>query len=162
MHEAPNRNSIHSIYKQCIETKKSVIYNSKHTLPQNKEIWLQTTLTPIIDHKEKITAIIAIDSDISQLKEANEKLRALDIFKEEMTTMIVHDLKNPLNSIIGLAENDIVKQSGKHMLNLVMNILDVQKHENAKINLKTATYFLDGVAKSAMEQVSLLYERIHE
>ncbi len=94
-----------------------------------------------------------------ELKTVNIKLQRLGKFKEEMTGMIVHDLKNPLNSVISLAENDIVKQSGKQMLNIVMNILDVQKFEDAEIQLKLTNNSIFEVSKAAIYQVKLLYEQ---
>ncbi len=68
-------------------------------------------------------------------------MKVLSQFKEEMSGMIVHDLKNPINTIINIADSDnnenglLIKHSGKKMLNLVMNILDVQKYENAGFEL---------------------------
>jgi len=100
-----------------------------------------------------------IEHQKEEIEIVNEKLRELDQFKEEMTGMIVHDLKNPLNSIIGSAENDTVKQSGKQMLNMVMNILDVQKYEETEIKLKKASFSIYLIAQSALEQVILLYEQ---
>lgn len=100
-----------------------------------------------------------IVSQAREIELANKKLKELNLFKEEMTGMIVHDLKNPLNSIIGLAKSDAVKQAGKQMLNMVMNILDVQKYENAEIVLDTAIYSLNGLAESAVRQVDALLKQ---
>ncbi|MBT3208407.1 MAG: tetratricopeptide repeat-containing sensor histidine kinase [Bacteroidetes bacterium] len=108
-------------------------------------------------NNELITKNEEIRSQSEQLEYANEKLKELDEFKEEMTGMIVHDLKNPLNSIIGLSENPIVEQSGKQMLNMVTNILDVQKYENAKIQLKKSNCSLNLISESALQQINLLY-----
>ena len=55
--------------------------------------------------------------------------------------MIVHDLKNPLNVICSMPEfltkgDDLklIKKAGNQMLNLVNNILDVQKYENTTMD----------------------------
>ncbi len=40
-----------------------------------------------------------------ELKTTYEKLKKLDEFKEDVTGMIVHDLKNPLNSIITISKS---------------------------------------------------------
>ena len=100
-----------------------------------------------------------IHAQKEELQSANERLIELDQFKEEMTGMIVHDLKNPLNIIIGLAENNIVKQSGKQMLSMITNILDVNKFENTEIQLQTSNYSVYKVSKSALQQVDLLYQQ---
>jgi signal transduction histidine kinase len=113
--------------------------------------------------QEKNHEISAQNEELKKSKDeiefANKKLKELNQFKEEMAAMIVHDLKNPLNLIIGLAENETVKQSGKQMLNMVMNILDVQKYEQTEIKLQRANFQADIISESALEQVCLLYEQ---
>ncbi|MCD4834709.1 MAG: GAF domain-containing protein [Bacteroidales bacterium] len=100
-----------------------------------------------------------ISSQAEELQTANDKLIELDQFKEELTGMIIHDLKNPLNAIIGLAESDIVKQSGKQMLNMIMNILDVNKFENTEIKIQTSNTSIYELSKLALSQVDLLYHQ---
>ena len=65
---------INEVIKEIEETKKSVHYNSKGKRKDGSEIWSRTTLTPILDKKRKIKKIIAIDSDITELKHAEEKI----------------------------------------------------------------------------------------
>ncbi len=55
--------------------KKPISFESKNTTKQGHEIWVQTTLTPILDSKGKIDKMIAIDTDITQLKIAEEEIR---------------------------------------------------------------------------------------
>lgn len=95
----------------------------------------------------------------AEIEQANQQLQKLNLFKEEMTGMIVHDLKNPLNSIIGLAESETVKQAGKQMLGMVMNMLDVQKYENTEIVLDTSEHAVDEIADSAIRQVDVLLKQ---
>jgi len=77
-----------------------------------------------------------IENQANELKQANDKLVELDHFKEGMTGMIVHDLKNPLSAIMNYSEDTddhsqvVIHQAGKQMLNMVMNIW----------KLKTITY----------------------
>ena len=54
---------------------------------------------------------------------------------------------------------NMMKNSGKQMLNMVMNILDVQKFEDTKMILETRDHSLFEVAESAVQQVSFLSER---
>ncbi len=91
-----------------------------------------------------------------ELKTINDKLVELDHFKEGMTGMIVHDLKNPLNSILNNDNIDRIKQAGKQMLNMVLNILDVQKFEDAKMKLELQNTSAYNIAVSAYNQVIVL------
>lgn len=53
-----------------------------------------------------------------ELSVAYTKLKELDEFKQGLTNMIVHDLKNPLNIILNLSEEQLVKEAGNKMLNI--------------------------------------------
>jgi len=97
-----------------------------------------------------------------ELKTINEKLVEMDKFKQGVTSMIVHDLKNPINAIINAGsanpEKQLtrIKQTGRQMLNLVLNILDVSKYEETEIPLTIENHNLLGIASRATDQVFFL------
>ncbi len=104
-----------------------------------------------------------IGEQAEELQAANDRLHELDAFKENMTGMIVHDLKNPLNAIIGLSEQKLnpktqmtIHQSGKQMLNMVMNMLDIQKYENSKVELALFEVSFNHIFQDAIDQVQYL------
>ncbi|WP_299462723.1 tetratricopeptide repeat-containing sensor histidine kinase [uncultured Microscilla sp.] len=98
------------------------------------------------------------------LTSANAQLISLDGFKQQMIGMIVHDLKNPLNAIIGLSEDQQnpqfipINRSGKRMQHLVLNILDVQRMEDQKMPLKTETISVDHFIQTAVSQVGFVMQ----
>jgi signal transduction histidine kinase len=107
-----------------------------------------------------------IAEQADELQASNEKLIELDGFKEGMTSMIVHDLKNPLNAILNTDNNlpvqkqfQSMQQSGRLMLNMVMDILDVNKYEETRMTLSLGSRYLVEVASDAVEQVAFLAER---
>jgi len=121
-------------------------------------------------HLQSLASYITIAIDnANAYKTVNaqkEKLQELDNFKEAMTGMIVHDLKNPLNAIIGLSSMNpedemmqMVNSAGNQMLNLVLNILDVQKFENTNVKLNLNEASLYELADEANRQVSLLIKQ---
>lgn len=78
-----------------------------------------------------------------QIEEKNQQLRELGDFKQEMVQMIAHDLKNPLNNIRGLSDEATkgtpmhqVHQASLHMEHLIINMLDTQKMEEARLRPK--------------------------
>ncbi|MGB0523267.1 MAG: tetratricopeptide repeat protein [Flammeovirgaceae bacterium] len=94
---------------------------------------------------------------------AYEQILALDQFKESMTGMIVHDLKNPLNAIIGLSTDrpsvhtqQSIQRSGQQMLNLVSNILDVYKFESTEMTINPQDHALGALIQAAWKQVKFL------
>lgn len=121
---------------------------------------LNSTLDLVKTQKEEIEnkqEVLEVQSE--ELKSTNEKLLQLDQFKALMIGMIVHDLKNPLNTILGISEKPAILQTGKQMLNLIANILDVQKFENTvfKVNLKPESLFT--IMQEGLNEVRLLVER---
>ena len=65
---------IEETINEIIKTKKSISYNTRGNNKSNKAIWMRTTVTPIIDEKGEIYKLVAIDSDITKLKEAEEEI----------------------------------------------------------------------------------------
>lgn len=104
----------------------------------------------------------------------NDKLITLDAFKQQMTSMIAHDLKNPLNAIIGLSqtqnysENNLktIHHSGQQMLILISNMLDIHKFEEAELKLSLEKIGLQQIVQEAQQEVSFLTQekslKIHE
>lgn len=97
------------------------------------------------------------------LEVKNKQLTELSKFKESLTSMIAHDLKNPLNAILGLSVGKVdqnkmgtIHRSGRQMLNMVNNILDVQRFEEAKMNLITRPYAIRDMVKEAILPLQLL------
>lgn len=98
-----------------------------------------------------------------ELAEALKELQQLSTFKQQMVQMIAHDLKNPLQAVIGLSESkeahtdlQTIHQSGKRMLHLVKNMLDVQKLQKKQFRLNKTTQNLASLGAEAIAQVHWL------
>ena len=104
-----------------------------------------------------------IASQAERLEQTNSQLQELSNFKQGLTQMIAHDMKNGLNVIIGLSqlkpkEDDlgVIRQSGQSILRMVTNMLDVQKFEEAAVKLEKSQVDLIGLIEEARLQVELL------
>lgn len=115
-----------------------------------------------------------IEEQKEELETQHEKLIELDKFKQGMTSMIIHDLKNPLNSILALTEQtankdlikinlvekeQIIHQSGHEMLRMVLNLLDVNRFEETKVNLNITTVNAYKMLEEAYNNVKFLCEQ---
>ncbi len=113
--------------------------------------------------------------DSTRLKEANIQLAAANRAKSEFLANMSHELRTPLNAIIGFAELmaserlgklghpsyrkyvvDIV-ESGRHMLSVINDILDLSKIEAGKAELDEDEVDLRGVLNRSLQ---ILNERI--
>lgn len=122
----------------------------------------------VIRNKQKSNDIImeqneALAMTTAELSASNEELNELSHFKEGLTNMIAHDMKNSLNSIIGYSANDlkdhrmsVIHQSGQNILNLVLNMLDVQRFEEAKVQLNRRKHSMNELMAEAKDRVQLL------
>ncbi len=62
-------------FKRLIKTKEKVEYEMELPARQGGNIWVHTTLTPILNSKGQIKKIVIIDSDITSLKKAKKELQ---------------------------------------------------------------------------------------
>ena len=65
---------IKNIVERCLNQKESITYENHITYKTGKKKWIQTTLTPIINNKGQVEKLIAIDTDITKIKEAENEI----------------------------------------------------------------------------------------
>jgi signal transduction histidine kinase len=92
------------------------------------------------------------------LEQAITRLKELQKYKDGVAAMIVHDLKNPLNTILNQAKNVLISESASQMLNMVNNILDLQKYEGTTIPLTLKTGKLNTIIENALFNTRYLTE----
>ncbi|WP_179213363.1 sensor histidine kinase [Ekhidna lutea] len=98
------------------------------------------------------------------LQKAFEKQKELEFFKEGLVSMVAHDLKNPLVSIIRRVEgekNEETKQinrSGKHMLNLIENMLGVLRFEKSKMKLYISDFSISATINEVIDELKPVAE----
>jgi len=134
------------------------IVNRKKLKRQNKQI---------SEQKEEIS--LQKDSILKQAEKLElslKKITELTAYKHEMTQMLVHDLKNPLNILINLPAGMPVNERESlrlmttgTMLNLVMNILEVQKYQETQLVVKPTEFKLSELWKSVCGQFEFLSHR---
>ena len=111
---------IKELFTKCISTKKSVSYESKHVLKSGTKRWFQTNLTPIIENN-KVKRLIAIDSDITERKKAEAKIKERNRKLWSMS-LSVHGEKEEVEKMKGLLE-----ESNKHMTESISYASHIQR-----------------------------------
>lgn len=103
-----------------------------------------------VQHEETLQQTQALQDNIAALKELQE-------FRRKVWAMITHDLKNPLDIIIGLSEVSInhknlamIKEAGQRMTQLIEGLLEVKNIENIQVPLA-----MDGCQLSTLVETSL-------
>jgi len=129
------------------------------------------TSTPIFDKHDQIEGSVVVFSDITQrklhddaMKLAKESAEAANRSKTLFLANMSHELRTPLNAILGFTrlilkdtslkakqkENlETIYKSGKHLLNIISEILEVAKLQAGKIEITNNTFdlhsFLDNI-----------------
>ena len=149
--------------------------------------WEQVTITPIKDDLGTITNFLAIKEDITarkkaeqeveqknkELKIAKEKAEESDRLKSAFLANMSHEIRTPMNSIIGFAQilkassktkiqkerfADIIQGQGRHLLNLINDIIDISKIDANQLNIVEKEFelniFLSQLCESFKNQIN--------
>lgn len=71
----------------CLDTKESKVYTNRIFNKYGQELWVRTTLTPVLSKDGKLKKLITIDTDITELVVTQEQLK---LKQAEITESIVY------------------------------------------------------------------------
>lgn len=101
-----------------------------------------------------------------ELNDTLLSLKKLSDFKADMSHMLVHDLKSSLQTVVNANAMvhhpkgvKAIQQAGYNMLNLVQNVLDVYKYENAKMDLSRNSLDVSLAIEEAVEEVRFMVQQ---
>lgn len=141
-----------------------------------------TMLTNLKQSADQLRAINkALDTKLGQLAETNVALYESNRLKSEFLANVSHELRTPLNSILGFAEllKDAtaapdakstryiqnILQSGKNLLELINDLLDLAKIEAGRMEVRSEPLSLTdlfeglvGILKPLLQGKSLIVE----
>lgn len=100
-----------------------------------------------------------------KLRVAYEEIQKLNSFRQQIVRMMVHDLKNPLNVILNITDNDsiplkprtLIRQICFEMLDLILNILEVHKFEEMKMKMECENINLNSLVEDIVGKFSSLF-----
>jgi PAS domain S-box-containing protein len=98
---ASSNSGVKDMIHQCISDKKSVFYNSANKTRKGKDIWLQTTLTPIFGLNGDFLKLISIETDVTNMKNAEIHITR----QNEMIKSSIRYAKTIQNAILPPKEN---------------------------------------------------------
>lgn len=91
-----------------------------------------------------------------QLQETLADATKLAAFKKDMIKLLVHDLKSPLNVIINMSKHHLVRVAGYKMHNMVSNLIDIQQHQDSKLEIDYCMINFTDIFSNSIEQLDFL------
>ena len=158
-------------YRICVERKQPQSFDEELIL-QGSMRYLTTTVIPVVNNAGRVERVVALSRDVSKYKLVQAELlaakAAAEIANESKSDFLAsmsHELRSPLNVVIGMSElledasleesaRDQVRsiqRSGKILLTLIEDILDISKIEAGKTKLEFSTFSISELVEEATE-----------
>jgi len=150
------------------ESNRSIAHDFAVVLEGNRECWLQWNQRALVADDHTITEIQAAGHDITlrrdyehKLRNAKEAAEAADRAKSEFLTVMSHETRTPLTSILGftaILENTplsaeqveylhLIRSSGDSLLLLLNDLLDYSNVASGRIELHPVTIPVAALAR---------------
>ncbi|HJT62389.1 MAG TPA: histidine kinase dimerization/phospho-acceptor domain-containing protein, partial [Burkholderiales bacterium] len=129
------------------------------------------TVTPLVNFRQEVIAVIAQGRDVTAQLEAER-------MKKEFTSTLSHELRTPLTSIIGSLQlinsgvmgeverevgelTEVAERNGQRLLDLINDILDIEKIESGKLALAPELIPVDALVEEAIVLNKAFAERFN-
>ena len=124
------------------------------------DVVCEWAVTPLVNPEGTVIAVVAQGRDVTAQLEAER-------VKNEFTSTLSHELRTPLTSIIGSLQlintgvmgevskdvgelTVVAERNGQRLLDLINDLLDVEKIESGKLTLQLEAVRLDELVREAM------------
>ena len=170
--------NIQQALKSSLKKNESTIYKFKTQKKGGSEIWVQTTLTHVLNNRGERINIIAIDSDVTDIIKAEnkiakqrDKLAISNATKNKFFKIIAHDLRNPISTLANSSNiilkdfedydkaqtKDFISELNKLSLrtyNLLENLLDWSSTQMGEINFNPQKIDLNLIISENIELIN--------
>lgn len=148
-----------------------------HTADEFEELGVafNRMLRGLIDTQEELRkANGSLDEKVDELAQANLNLYETNRLKGDFLATMSHELRTPLNSIIGFSDVlgsiesldakqrryvENIRTSGRMLLEMINDILDLAKIEAGKMKLRPTVFRLEAVVSAQCDMVRPLAEK---
>jgi len=167
--------------RDAMETGETLNREEMKSLADGSHRYVIVTKFPVRDSNDKVIGYGSTSTDITErkeneivLREAKERSEMANRSKSDFLANMSHELRTPLNSIIGFSQIIIdgifgslnpkyleyvqdINGSGRHLLNVINDILDISKVEAGEIEVDETDVDILDIAENCLK---MLHERI--
>ncbi|HNJ12634.1 MAG TPA: PAS domain S-box protein, partial [Anaerolineales bacterium] len=129
-----------------------------------------TSRCTITDITERVKIENALRESRDQLSAANVSLEKAARLKDEFLASMSHELRTPLTGVLGLSEalqlnaygelNEkqlrtvkAIEESGRHLLELINDILDLSKIEAGKLDMQFTSFSINDICQASLQLI---------
>jgi PAS domain S-box-containing protein len=175
-----------------VESWKTAVPVTREFFEPHLDRYLEVTVSPVRDDTNEIAGFVHVMKDITprknaekELKKALEDAEKANESKNLFMAQMSHDLRTPLNGIIGFTELlldmeedrdkkemlENIRESGRTLLELISEIIDISRIESGALRLTSRSFrlkrFLEKVVSryflvAREKDIELLFHEIQE
>ena len=138
------------------------LYEVRAVTGGSRQRFVERATTPVRDESGNFIGLLLVFHDVTEEKELEEA-------REDLTRLIVHDLRSPLQSVMGSMKlinhllpeksrevqqaTNVSERAVKKLLNLVNDLLDISSMESGKFTLHTGIETINAVFEDVAQAV---------
>jgi PAS domain S-box-containing protein len=170
------------LHRRLVEGGESFVTEIRYRRKDGSEVWVNSNVSPIQDARNEVVESVTVVIDVTdrkraerereqllnQEKAARAESEAANRSKDEFLAVVSHELRNPLNAILGYTRllrlgkvdateirriAEILERNGRMQLQLIEDLLDTARIISGKLKLEVKAVSLSRVITAAIDVV---------
>lgn len=170
-----------AVQRAYAELEKRIEYRTDQLTRSNYQLTQEVSerkRAEIALEKERASLALRVEDRTAELREANAELSRAARLKDEFLASMSHELRTPLNAVLGMSEalqeqvygplNEqqlkslaTIEESGRHLLSLINDILDLSKIEAGKLAMDIGTASVSTVCQASLRFIKQVAHKKH-